>query len=131
MKDKHLLFVNNNNQDYGSLNEKQERSRSLNADKLISNLQTNDCDTKIRRLNEYSYIISVDHSQQETDFHSAKSTLADIHTDLVRDTENLLTGQGFIHIKEYALDRYKCRCDEHNDDEIDNEKYSFNYKLKF
>jgi uncharacterized protein YfkK (UPF0435 family) len=92
----------------------------------------NDCDTMVRRVNEHAYIVSFDKLQQETEYHLRKSTLTDIHTDLVRNKENLVTNEGFIHIKEYALDGYECRCHEHNDLlNDDNTEHLFNYKLEF
>lgn len=144
-QDCQLLFNNNNElqhyqQLYGSLNQKQQRTFSSSNDKYIGKNQMkkgngNDCDTMVRRINDYSYIVSFDKLQQETEYHSRKSTLTDIHTDLVRNKENLMTNEGFIHIKEYALDGYECRCHEHNDllnnEEINNTKYLFNYKLEF
>jgi hypothetical protein len=114
---------------------KQQRKYSLSNNKLFSvmkinkkkNSSENDCNTTIHRVNEHSYIVSFDKLQQGTEFHSQKTILTDIHTNLIRNKEN----QGFIHIKEYTLDSYECRCQEHNNEEIDNNKYSFNYKLKF
>ena len=111
---------------------KQQRTYSLSNNKLFSAMKINrkkqkrnssedDCNTTIHRVNEHSYIVSFDKLQQGTD----------IHTNLIRNKENLLINQGFIHIKEYTLDSYECRCQEHNNEEIDNNKYSFNYKLKF
>ncbi|CAF2585493.1 unnamed protein product [Rotaria sp. Silwood2] len=141
-----LLFNNNEIEHYqklyDSLNHKQ-----LNNDKLISavninakkpmmkNTSANDWDTTIHRINKHSYIVSIDKLQLEKEFHSEKSTLKDIHTELIHNRENLLTSQGFIHIKEYALDGYECRCHEHKDaltdDEINNKKHLIDYKLEF
>jgi hypothetical protein len=113
------------NQDY----QKQERKYSLSVDKHMRKLNGNDHDTTIRRVNEHSYIVSFDKLQQETIFHSGKSTLTDIYTEILHNKENLFISQGFIHIKEYVVDSYECRCHENNDllndEEIDNNKLKF------
>jgi hypothetical protein len=137
-QDCQLLFNNNAVQHH----QKQQRKYSLNNDKFVSEIKANgkkhmknDSDTTVRRVNEHFYVVSFDKLQQETKFHSEKSTLIDIHNELLRNKENLLTSQGFIHIKEYIVDGYECRCHEHNDllndEEIDNNKHLFNYKLEF
>jgi hypothetical protein len=144
-QDWQLLFNKNNNNELLHYRQQQEKSSSSN-DKLFSVMKINeenpmkkrngnDCDTIVRRVNEHAYIVSFDKLQQETEYHLRKSTLTDIHTDLVRNKENLVTNEGFIHIKEYALDGYECRCHEHNDllndEKINNTEHWFNYKLEF
>ncbi|CAF0982868.1 unnamed protein product [Adineta steineri] len=93
-----------------------------------------DYDTMIRQANEHSYIVSFDKLHQETTYHSEKSTLTDIHTDFIRNKENLITNEGFIHIKEYTIDSNQCRCHEHNDllhdEQFDNIKHLSDYKLE-
>ncbi|CAF0733083.1 unnamed protein product [Rotaria sordida] len=145
---KNQLLFNNNNEIqhyqklYDSLNQKQ-----LNNDKLFSVLKINEkkpiirktiennWDTKIHRINKHSYIVSIDKLEQEKEFHSEKSILKDIHTEFIHNKENLLSSQGFIHIKEYALDSYECRCHEHKDlltdEDINNKKHLIDYKLEF
>lgn len=102
-------------------------------DKLIPELRKkineNDYQTTIHRANEYSYVVSFDKLQQEMNVHPGKSTLIDIHSELHHNRENLLNNQGFIHINEYIIDGYKCRCHEQNNKDIDN-KHLFNYKIE-
>jgi hypothetical protein len=93
----------------------------MNENKQMRNSNESDGDTTIHRVNKHSYIVSFDKLQRETD----------IHMNLLRNKENLLINQGFIHIKEYTIDGYECRCEEHKNEIINNEKYLFNYKLKF
>ncbi|CAF3414877.1 unnamed protein product [Rotaria sp. Silwood1] len=142
-----VLFNNNEIEHYqmlyDSLNQKQ-----LNNDKLFSVIKINennsmmkktteiDWHTTIHQINKHSYIVSIDKTQQqEKEFHSEELTLKDIHTELIHNKENLLTSQGFIHIKEYVLDGYECQCHEHKDllidDEINNKKHLIDYKLEF
>ncbi len=139
---KELLFNNNNEVQHdqnldGSVNQKQQRKDLLNNDKLFpvmkmngKKVTENDDDITVHRINEHSYVVSFDKLQQETKFH-----LGNISTELLRNKENLLTNQGFIHIKEYVVNGYECRCHEYNDllndEEIDNNKQLFNYKLEF
>ena len=152
---KNRLLLNNNYnevQHYQKfdelLNQKQEQKHLVNNDQLFSTMRStgkklmrkttendDDGDTIIRRVNEHSYIITVDKLQQKTGFHSRKFALADIHTKFVRNKENLSTSHGFIHIKEYALNDYECQCHKRidllNDKEINNKKHVFNHRLEF
>jgi hypothetical protein len=132
------LSLNNNAVQYHQKQQRNDQSFSvlnINGKSRLKNMTENDCDITVRRVNEYSYMVSCDNSQQETDFHSRKLTLTDIHTEFLYDKKNLLTSQGFIHIKEYLVDSYECRCHEHNDllntSEIDNDKQSSDYKMEF
>ncbi|UJR33217.1 hypothetical protein I4U23_020672 [Adineta vaga] len=94
-----------------------------------------DYETIVRQINEHSYIVSFDKLQQDIDYHSGKSTLTDIYNDFISNKENLMNNDGVIHMKEYTLDSYQCRCHEHNelldDKKIDLTKQMFNYKLEF
>ena len=147
-----LLLNSNNNevQHYQksdkSLNQKQEQKHSVDNDQSSSTMRSigkkfmrktleNDCNAIIRRVNEYSYIITVNKLQQETETRSRKFALTDIYTKFVRNKEKLSTSHGFIHIKEYALDGYECQCHKRidllNDKKINNKKYLVNHRLEF
>ena len=108
-------------------------SETMDRNKM-DQLFSND-DTTLDRIDEHSYLVSFNNQQQKIKFHSEKPALIDIHTELLHIKENLLINKGFIHIKEYVVDGYECRCHEYknllNDQEIDINKHSFDYKLEF
>lgn len=114
---KRLLFNKNDNE--------QHQKKDL--------VEGNNYHTTIHRVNEYSYVVSIDQlEQEETDLHSEKSILTNIHTEFLRNRENLLNNHGFIQIKEYNLNGYKCRCYEQNDLlNNENNKQLLSYKIEF
>ncbi|CAF2268427.1 unnamed protein product [Rotaria magnacalcarata] len=103
---------------------------------MRSATEGNHWDTKIHRVHEHSYLVSLDTLKQETQFQSKTLTLTEIHKEFIHSKENILNIQGFIHIKEYSLDAYECRCHEHTDiltdKMINNSKeHLLDYKLEF
>lgn len=83
-------------------------------------------DTILNRLNEYLYLVSFNDQIQRTN-----SPLTDIHTQLSFGKEDLLINKGSIHLKEYVVDSYECRCHEQKNLEINNRQYLLDYKLEF
>lgn len=86
-------------------------------------------------MNEYSYMISLDSSLQ-IDSQLDQSAIERIHRDLATSQDALLTNEGLIHMKEYALDGYQCRCANEpdrqcHDQETNSDEHSVNYQLKF
>lgn len=148
------LLLNNNNNNNNEIEhyDKQEENTLSNNDKFVSVMKNNgnksiitpppptttirnEWDTTLQQVNKYSYIVSIDKLQHEAEFHSKEVFLNDIHTDLLTSKESLLTGQGFIQIKEYCIDGYECRChqdyDRLNDEDISDKKCLYDFPLEF
>ena len=93
------------------------RQQSRNATKTSSsreifNKSNNQCYTTINQIDEYSYVISFD-SSFLTHHHNGQSLLSNIYSDLINSEESLLKTDTSIHVKEYTIDSYECRCEEH------------------
>lgn len=72
-------------------------------------------ETMVHQVNTHCYIVSLNKLDQDAKYHCGKSTLTDIHKDFNCNKENLVNNHGAVHIKEFTLDRYKCRCHEHHE----------------
>lgn len=109
----------------------QNQEQNLTRQSTIDNWNTT-----IHRVNKYSYEVFINTPQEGTKLQSEKPTITKVQKEFVQNTEDLLTNQGFIHIKEYSLNSYECRCHDHQD-LITDEKFSscqqnlLDYKLKF
>ena len=67
-------------------------------------------ETIIHQVNSHCYIVSLNKLDQHAKYHADKSTLTDIHKNFNYNKKSLVNNQGAVHIKEFTLDRYKCRC---------------------
>jgi hypothetical protein len=113
-------------------NNREHRQCALNNHQTLT--MSNECRTMIDRLNEHTYWIALD-SSMKTNNQTNKSLLDNIHTDFIHCQEYLLAHQGSIRMKEYALDGYSCRCNDHNRlynvENMNNNEHILNYQLKF
>ena len=113
----------------------QEQSSDESEEEQPKEESTSRCATTVEQVNERSYVVSSGALPQKTEYRSGKSTLLDIHADLLRDKDNLAANEGSIRMKEYALNAYECRCHEQDDlvrnESVDISDGVFHYRLEF